>query len=380
MGELDSFTYDVFLSYAHADRLWAQRVHDSLRATNPRAAIFFDSSSIRAGDDWEAQISIALESSRSIVVLWSDEAKGSEWVSREQYSFLALAKPKDNPLRRLVVLNLHGTNRALAAFQQIANPELLAMYSGAMPFMPSPWQQIAAELSDGLNPSRKPVSVPLVTLTQTLEEFEGLPVAQKSRIHAEMNLDHDFLRRRYGLSREDWKPYGGAETIADLVGKVQDTVNSALTKHRVAFKRPTDSFWSDIQAARQFVREEFNTSELSVLVLDPVAVYNGDIFQRLMLFHDSLADDRRVIVTLPPFDIHPQLIQLRAALSNRATPYFDDYFHPMVPPARRLSAQCAWNVADSDEIKRYILMAAGRLATPRSDEDNSPFVRYGSGR
>jgi hypothetical protein len=375
-----NFTYEVFLSYAHTDRLWAQRVHDSLRATNPRSAIFFDSGSLRAGDDWETQIATALDNSRSLIVLWSDEAKASDWVSREQYSFLALAKPKDNPLRRLIVLNLQGTNRAFAAFQQIADPQLLGMYSGATPFTPPVWQEIAAEISDGLNPLRKPVSVPLVALTLTVDEFDGLPAGQKNRIYTELNLDDDFLRQRYGATREDWKPYGRAESIADLVTNLQNTVNGALSTLRLAFKRPGDSFWSDIQAARQFVREEFNTSGLSVLIIDPVAIYNGDIFQRLMLFHDSLADDRRVIVTLPPFDIHGQLIQLRAALSNRATPYFDDYFYPMVPPVRRLSAQCAWNVADSDEIKRYILMAAGSLATPQSGEGNSPFVRYGSGK
>ena len=127
------------------------------------------------------------------------------------------------------------------------------------------------------------------------------------------------------------------------------------------------------------MREEFNTSDLSVLIIDPVAIYNGDIFQRLMLFQDSLANDRRVIVTLPPFDIPSQLLRLRSALVNRAMPYFNDYFQPAVPPIRRLSAQCAWNVADGDDIKRHILIAAGNLGMTRTSDESSPFMRHGPG-
>ena len=115
-------------------------------------------------------------------------------------------------------------------------------------------------------------------------------------------------------------------------------------------------------------------------IIDPVAIYQADIFQRLMLFQDSLANDRRVIVTLPPFDIPPLLLRLRAALATRATPYFDDFFQPAVPPTRRLSAQCAWNVADGDDLKRHILIAAGNLGMPQTPDDSSPFTRHGPGR
>jgi TIR domain len=380
LDETVDFQYDVFISYAHADRDWAERVHASLRRSNPNVSIFFDSHSLRGGDNWEAQISTSLENCRSLIVLWSDHAKDSEWVSRESYAFLALAKPKDNPIRRLIVVNLQGTNRALNSFQQIGRPALLQAYAGTTPLTPALWEEIASEVGDGLNPARKPISVPLVVLTMTREEFDGLGSVQHNRLRADLNLDDTFLAARYGAARADWKPYAGSQSVTAFLDTLRNTVNAALRSHRLAWRLPDDSFWSDIQSARQFVRDEFNTSDLSVLIIDPVAIYNGDIFQRLMLFQDSLANDRRVIVTLPPFDIPPLLFRLRDALANRATPYFDDYFQPAVPPTRRLAAQCSWNVADGDDIKRHILVAAGNLGMSRTPDEASAFIRHSQGK
>ena len=89
---------------------------------------------------------------------------------------------------------------------------------------------------------------------------------------------------------------------------------------------PMSRFGPTTDRRIKFVRQEFDAGDLSVLIIDPVAIYNADIFQRLMLFQESLSNDRRVIVTLPPFDIPPRLLHLRAALFDRATPYFNDYF------------------------------------------------------
>src|SRR5262249_45006273 len=104
------------------------RLNESLKQLAPAYALFFDSASLRAGDDWEDRIQRALECSRHLVVLWSDHAKNSDWVSREVYTFYATAKPKTNTTRRLIFVNLQGRNLAMRAFQQVNRPQLLANY------------------------------------------------------------------------------------------------------------------------------------------------------------------------------------------------------------------------------------------------------------
>ena len=70
--------YDVFISYASADRPWAERLYDSLvgRGLNP----FIDRQSLRDGIGWEAQLELGLRNSEHMVCLWSEAAYNSEWV------------------------------------------------------------------------------------------------------------------------------------------------------------------------------------------------------------------------------------------------------------------------------------------------------------
>ena len=376
---MTEFQFDVFISYAHDDSEWAKRVYDSLLATIPPNRIFFDSQSLRAGDDWDERIQKSLENSRSLIVLWSDSAKASDWVNREVYGiFVPIAKSKVDPSRRMIVVNLQGMNRALSSFQQVSQPALLDMYTGSTPFTLARWQETASAIHSGLDPSVKTVSVPLVVLTMTLAEFDSLAPAERNQIRNDLDLDDAFIRSRYyGATRDDWRPYGGALSIADFVNDVQISINAALRSYRLVWRRPDDAFWSDNEVAARYAREEFNTSDLSVLIIDPVAIYSRTISQQLTFFQESLANDRRVIVTLPPFDIPPQLLQLRKMLSKQATAFFYDYFQPSVPPARRMAAQCAWNAADKEDIKRHILTAAGGIGIARAADETSSFLRHG---
>jgi TPR repeat protein len=68
------FAYDVFISDGGEDRPYANRLCDSLKGLSPSVSSFFDAKSLRAGDDWEARIQGALETSRHLLVLWSDHA------------------------------------------------------------------------------------------------------------------------------------------------------------------------------------------------------------------------------------------------------------------------------------------------------------------
>jgi hypothetical protein len=368
-----AFRYDVFVSYSRNDRDWADQVYRSFDAGQ---SIFFDYESLRAGDDWEAKIESALEDSQSLVLLWSDQAKNSDWVTRELWSFVNTAKPKQNPNRRIILVNLQGMNDATKGYQQISRPELQRAYDQRTGAKDADWRQARFEIRDGLT-LKKPVSVPVVTLTLMLAEFNNLPPGQRARIQQDLDLSDPVLKDRYGATRQEWKPYVGAQPISKILDGIRDSVNLALTAHRIAWREPPDCFWADIEDARNFVKSDFHTADLSLLIVDPVAVYNIDAFQRLLLFEDSLTSDRRVIVTLPPFEAPQHLRQLRAMLANRASPYFDDYLQPAVPPRRRLSAQCAWNITDGEDVKRHILAAAAYLGATIMPGKTPVFLKQG---
>jgi hypothetical protein len=185
------------------------------------------------------------------------------------------------------------------------------------------------------------------------------------------------LPKLYGATREDWRPFGGAEPIGDVLEKLRTTINDEIGQYRFEWKQPDNTFWNDMVAANEFVKREFNTGELSVVVIDPVAMYEPDtVLPRLMLFQDSLTSHNTTIIALAPFAPPNPLIQLRRALFERTLPYFNDYFRPSVPPARKLVAQCGWNAVDSEDVQRLLIAAAGRLSGTQGDA-SSPYTRQG---
>jgi hypothetical protein len=310
-------------------------------------------------------------------VLWSDRAKQSDWVSLEFVTFQVTAKPRENPTRRLIFLNLQGMNKTMQAFQQVEVPALQAAYQAGGNVGDPLWENVMRRIEDGLNPQMRPLDVPLVVLTLTQAEVAAFDAVTWNDIKASFHVADGILRARYDAIREDWRPFRGKETIATVLGNVCNDVNDTLEGYRLSWKVPGEAFWTDIAAARAYVTGEFETAELSVLIVDPIALHVRRVYQRLMLFQNSLTRSRTVVVTLPPFAAPPRILRLRNALMNLGTPYFDDYFQPSVPPRRRLSAQCGWNVADTEDIKRLILAAAGQLAGDNEPKMASTYLRHG---
>ena len=373
-----SFEYDVFISYGNEDRPYAMRLSESLKLLGSAYSAFFDAASIRAGDDWENRIQRALESSQHLIVLWSDNAKHSDWVSRELYTFHATAKPKTNTNRRLIFVNLQGMNLAMRAFQQVNRPLLLANYPQIQSVTNETWRDLMRDVEEGLNPLRRPLAVPIVVLTMTEAETAEFSFEQWQQISDDFDLPKDVILKRYGLTRADWRPFGGDETIATLLETIKMQMTGAFLAFRPYWSFPDETFWSNALQARSYVKTEFDTGEVAVLIIDPVALHRREIYQRLMFFQESLSSSRVVVLTLPHFNAQPEILRLRSALMNRGTPYFDDYFQPAVPPRRRLAAQCGWNITDMEDIQRLILAAAVQLGAEADRVPGSTFLRHGS--
>jgi hypothetical protein len=102
---------DVFISYHHSDRAWAQAVHTALtlRGFN----VWVDFSSIRAGDIFAATIEHAISRAANVIILYSPESMSSRWVKQEYYTLLSVVA--EHPPRIIPVLI---GNTTLPAFLQ----------------------------------------------------------------------------------------------------------------------------------------------------------------------------------------------------------------------------------------------------------------------
>ena len=92
------FAYDVFLTYSSHDRAKATRIAKMLRDMGLR--VWFDDWEIRPGDAIPLQIEKGIQNSRTLVLLLSNAALQSDWVSLERTS--ALFRDPTNTRRRIV--------------------------------------------------------------------------------------------------------------------------------------------------------------------------------------------------------------------------------------------------------------------------------------
>jgi len=83
--------YDVFLSYARADAGRVQPMLDQLRSRGYR--VFFDVESIDPGQLWKKRLDRSIRASRTLVLCWSENARGSDFITFEYSRAEALGKP-----------------------------------------------------------------------------------------------------------------------------------------------------------------------------------------------------------------------------------------------------------------------------------------------
>jgi hypothetical protein len=83
--------YDVFLSYSRADTKLVEPLRDALRKLGYR--VFFDVQSIVPGEDWKTRLGRSIRASRALVLCWSENTRGSEYITYEYSRAEAQHKP-----------------------------------------------------------------------------------------------------------------------------------------------------------------------------------------------------------------------------------------------------------------------------------------------
>lgn len=75
---VEKHDYDVFISYAHEDGAWVSEhvyvpFREAMLSNGRKLAVFFDTSSIRSGTAWQAKLAYAIDASRYIVPVYSEQ-------------------------------------------------------------------------------------------------------------------------------------------------------------------------------------------------------------------------------------------------------------------------------------------------------------------
>ena len=107
-------SYDVFLSYAHADAAPAQTLDVLLRAQRLRT--FFDRRELRAGLRWITALEEAIESSGAVAILIGQHGLGNTQQYERQLALVQQTKDRDFPV---VPVLLPGCEKPPAGFLEL---------------------------------------------------------------------------------------------------------------------------------------------------------------------------------------------------------------------------------------------------------------------
>ncbi|WP_441290221.1 toll/interleukin-1 receptor domain-containing protein [Sorangium sp. KYC3313] len=365
--------YDVFISYSRPDQPWAAKLDASLQRAG--LEVFFDRARLEAGRQWEDQLKRAIRETRHLVVLWSSNAKQSDWVTREVSNFDARIGDDAASMaqHRLIFLNLERVSSAYSSLQAI-NDLVDSYKAGADAVDTNLWNQVVRKIISAIRGDLASVPIPVAVLTLTAEELRGFGASERENLNRELGVSPEALAARYGESRDDWRPLGNDITITTLLDQHKDEINRLVPGKTFRWEREPASFWTDVSVVRGYSLS-FMAAPLSLLVIDPVALASRHVYQRLMHFPDCFESSKTAILVIPPFRVDPSYGKLRSWLLTHASPYFDPYFDPMIPPKKRLSAHCAFGTGDTDEMKRLLFVTVGQFVSDVSRHDKPEYLQ-----
>ena len=113
-------SFNVFISYSTQDLEHVDRLRQQLEATP--VAVFIAEHSVHPGNELSSKISKAIQECDLFVLLWSSNAKNSDWVSQEIGRADALGK-KILPLMLTEGLSLPGFINGLKWLPVFSNPK-----------------------------------------------------------------------------------------------------------------------------------------------------------------------------------------------------------------------------------------------------------------
>ena len=164
---MSNFKYDVFISYQRKDAPWAEKLERDLLAKGLK--VFRDVSRIQLGDEWDRELTTSVHQSQHLILLWSDLAARSEWVTHERSLFFVIndQRTASDPTRRLIAVTLEGSTSVLTKFQIFNDLNVAGTYAaGAAAVDPATWSKLVIGLDAAVRANR--ATLPIATLVFTI--------------------------------------------------------------------------------------------------------------------------------------------------------------------------------------------------------------------
>lgn len=383
-------TYDIFISYSSLDRAWAKKLAADL--TGLKVKCFVDEDRLTKGGKWEPQLVTSLTNSRHFVVLWSQNAHNSDWVTEELSRFKIGIDPKSEgqplPGRLLYAINLEGQNATLAAYQGYQDSAIQKAYRELPPGQaadrldPSAqqaWNTWVAEIAAAVSSDNPAFPVPVAVLALTTGIFNAAPPMKPEFSFVPENSLDEFLLRlgvekmsdlsgRYGADPFHWHPFGSPETVKDMVDSLLSDPQTGINLKLAELRQPPVR-WSpylDIVTPALDRLEQITQPLASgpcLVIIDPVSLFSARIWQRYSRLSRCFLNPQAAIIFLTPSGSDQPLLFLRQCLTEQGKPHLD-WFHDPIPYNPGY-ANCGINIADKWDMRRLVLASLGRQPSTR---------------
>jgi len=323
-------TYDAFISYSRQDEPWAAKLESALAARGQRP--YRDKNRLTAGEEWDDQLVSAIADSRHLIVLWSDNAKDSQWVSMEMAYFETSRRDDTRNLRRHIHINLQGQSNVFRKYEAINDLQEAGVYKLGIACLEqhrAVWLSVLDKVEASI---QQDDAIPIykAILTSTLDRLRAVDLKYKTtkfapaygetleRIGIKREGSPDWqteLAKYYGAARSDWKPFGGAKSIEVILADLRDQLlKDGAPSFR--WKAVSDDFWTNDQdkVDREIARLR---GEFCVVVVDPVSLYDGEVWSTLNALRDYL-NERSGVLILAPFSIPREAAHFRSLIRGSA--------------------------------------------------------------
>jgi TIR domain len=367
--------YDAFISYTSKDEKWAEKLYTALDQMGIK--VFFAPGRIDIGTTWEtAGLEAALYDSRHLILLWSDNAKASDWVKREASEFRGHIYSDERQAtsnnRKLLQVLLEGKFDLFSAWQTIdlSKDPRHRFSEGADKADKGLFDDLVAKLAGAMTLDLKARPLFQLILAATRQEMDAIDFTQVP-VHASQSLNDLLvglgitraeLLERYGDNRGDWRPFHGETNILAMLGEFRSLI---LERGGSAFLwQPIgEKFWTERTDSAYFLKlVQLLETQPCVIVIDALSLYSSTVWQRYNELTGCIKNINAAIMVLPPFGFAHRAV-LHESLRLMIKDYYKLYFNLYYGLVETRLANCNLLTPDDVEISRLLVKAVNQASS-----------------